>query len=189
MLRLTSLVKSLFLATTLALLAGAPTPAAAAASATAIDRDANAALAKLYRQVPSAKSLGQRAKAILIFPSVIKGGLLIGGQYGEGALRKGGKTVGYYNTTGLSYGLQAGAQSYGYALFLMTDAALAYLDKNDGWEVGVGPSLVVLDEGMAKNLTTTTLREDVYAFIFGQKGLMAGVGLQGAKITRIHPGR
>lgn len=189
MLRLIPFLKSLCFATTLTLLAGTPTPALAADSAAAIDRDATAALTKLYREVPSAKSLAQKAKAILIFPSVVKGGLMIGGQYGNGALRKAGKTVGYYNTSAVSYGLQAGAQSFGYVLFLMTDAAVAYLGKSDGWEIGVGPSLVVLDEGMAKSLSTTSLREDVYAIIFGQKGLMAGVGLQGAKITRIHPGR
>jgi lipid-binding SYLF domain-containing protein len=86
-----------------------------------------------------------------------------------------------------SYGLQAGAQSFGYAMFLMTDEALSYLDKSEGWEVGVGPSVVVMDEGMAKSMTTSTAKEDIYAFIFGQKGLMAGIGLQGSKITRISP--
>lgn len=182
-------VQTLFFTLVLACLLGTPTSSQAAASASAINRDADAALAKLYRQFPAAKSLAQKAKAILIFPSVVKGGLVVGGQYGDGALRKNGKTVAYYNTAGVSYGLQAGAQSFGYALFLMTDAAVAYLDKSDGWELGVGPSLVVLDEGMAKSATTTTLREDVYAIIFDQKGLMAGLGLQGSKITRIHPGR
>lgn len=188
MLRFTSVVKSFFLATLMALLVGTPA-LAAAASASAIDRDVNAALAKLYREVPATKTLAKGAKAILVFPGVVKGGLIIGGQYGDGALREGGKTVGYYNTVGVSYGLQAGAQSFGYALFFMTDAALNYLNKSDGWEIGVGPSVVVLDEGMARSLTSTTLRDDVYAVVFGQKGLMAGLGLQGVKITRIHPGR
>jgi len=174
------------LAAAVAILAGTPTPATAA-SAREIDADADAALAKLYREIPAAEHLKKTAKAILIFPSVVKGGLIVGGQYGDGALRKGGKTVGYYNTAALSYGLQAGAQSFGYVLFFMSESALKYLDKSEGWEIGVGPSVVVLDEGMAKNLTTTTAREDVYAFIFGQKGLMAGLGLQGSKITRISP--
>ena len=179
---------NLFVAATLAVLAALPT-AVAAASAAEISRDADAALAKLYREVPAAKSLASGAKAVLVFPSVVKGGLIVGGQYGDGALRKGGKTVGYYRTAAVSYGLQAGAQTFGYALFFMTDSALKYLDSSDGWEVGVGPSVVVLDEGLARSLTTTTARDDVYAFIFGQKGLMAGVGLQGSKITRIHPGK
>ena len=109
----------------------------------------------------------------------------MGGLYGEGALREGSKTVGYYNTVAASYGLQAGIQKYGYALFFMTDAAFAYLDRSDGWEFGVGPSIVIVDEGMAKSLTSTTLKDDVYAFFFSHQGLMAGAGLQGSKITRI----
>jgi lipid-binding SYLF domain-containing protein len=177
---------SIVFAATLAVVV-CPTVEAATASAAAINRDASAALAKLYREVPAARRLAQRAKAVLIFPSVVKGGLIVGGQYGEGVLRKGGKTVGYYNIAAASYGLQAGAQRFGYALFFMTDSALSYLEKSDGWEIGAGPSVVVVDEGKAKSLTTTTLKDDVYAFIFGQKGLMAGLGLQGSKITRIHP--
>jgi lipid-binding SYLF domain-containing protein len=160
---------------------------AAAASAAEIDREATAALSKLYRQVPGAKELAKRAKAILIFPSVVKGGLIVGGQHGDGALRKGGRTVGYYSTAAVSYGLQAGVQTFGYALFFMGEGALSYLDSSSGWEIGVGPSVVVVDEGMAKSLTTSTARDDIYAFIFSQKGLMAGLGLQGSKITRIHP--
>jgi lipid-binding SYLF domain-containing protein len=110
---------------------------------------------------------------------------MVGGESGDGALRVKGKTVAYYNTSGVSYGLQIGAQTFGYALFMMTDAAVAQLDKADGFEVGVGPSVVVMDDGMAKKLTTTTAKSDMYAFIFGQKGLMAGVGVQGSKITKI----
>jgi lipid-binding SYLF domain-containing protein len=77
-------------------------------------------------------------------------------------------------------------QTFGYALFFMTDSALKWLDRSDGWEIGTGPSMVLVDEGMAKTLTTTTAQSDIYAFIFSQKGLMAGVGLQGTKITKIH---
>jgi lipid-binding SYLF domain-containing protein len=188
MLGLKRISQSLAFAAILALLAGAPAPAEAA-NAAAIDRDASAALAKLYQEVPAARKLAKQAKAVLIFPSVVKGGFIVGGQYGDGVLRKRGKTVGYYSTTALSYGLQAGAQSFGYVLFFMSNASLKYLDKSEGWEIGVGPSVVVLDEGMAKTLTTTTARDDVYAFIFSQTGLMAGLGLQGSKITKIQPGR
>jgi lipid-binding SYLF domain-containing protein len=172
----------------LLLAVGAPAPAEGA-SASAIDRSADNALARLYRELPAARALARDAKAILVFPSVTKGGLMVGGQYGEGALRKGGRTVGYYKTTAVSYGLQAGVQRFGYALFFMTDAALEHLDQTDGWEIGAGPSVVVVDEGMATTLTTTTARSDVYAFVFSQKGLMAGLGLQGSKITRIKPER
>jgi lipid-binding SYLF domain-containing protein len=163
------------------------TSGSAFAGSADIDREADVALAKLYAGTPVAKKLAGEAVAVLVFPSVIKGGLMIGGQYGKGVLRKDGKSVGYYRSDALSYGLQAGAQSFGYALFFMTPETLAYLDKSEGWELGVGPSIVVMDEGMAKSMTTTTAKEGIYAFIFGQKGLMAGIGLQGSKITRIDP--
>jgi len=158
---------------------------ATAASKAEIERSVNSALKALYNKYPSAKELANRAKAVLIFPQIIKGGFLVGGLYGEGALRKDSKTVAYYNTVAASYGLQAGLQKYGYALFFMTDSALAYLDRSDGWEFGVGPSVVVVDEGIARSLTTTTAKSDVYAFFFSQQGLMAGMGLQGSKITKI----
>ena len=160
-------------------------PPAAKAPATALSRDSRNALNKLYAQSSTAKALGAQATAILVFPSIKKAGFIVGGQYGEGTLFKGGKAVAYYSTGGLSYGLQAGAQEFGYAMFLMNANAVAQLDKADGFELGVGPSLVVVDQGMAKNLTTTTVKDDIYAFVFGQKGLMAGIGLQGNKITRI----
>jgi lipid-binding SYLF domain-containing protein len=109
----------------------------------------------------------------------------VGGQYGEGSLLKGGEISGYYNTIQVSYGLQAGLQKYGYVLFFMTDSGMNWLDKSDGWEIGVGPSIVVVDAGLAKSLTTTTAKDDIYAFFFDQKGLMGGLGLQGTKITKI----
>jgi lipid-binding SYLF domain-containing protein len=158
---------------------------ALAASAADLNRDSEKALKALYAKVPAAKKLGEKAHAVLVFPSVTKAGFGIGGQYGEGAMIKRGKVVGYYNTTGASFGLQAGAQKYGYAMFFMNDAALSALDKTEGFEVGVGPSVVVMDEGMARGASTTTLTSDVYAFIFSQKGLMAGLGIQGNKITKI----
>ncbi len=164
-----------------------PAAPAIAASAAEISRDANQALQNLYAKVPAAKSIGAKAQAILVFPSITKAGLGIGGQYGDGALIKGGKVVGYYNTSGISSGLQAGAQQYGYAMFFMNEAALKALDSTAGFEVGVGPSIVVMDEGKAKSTTTTTMKDDIYAFIFSQKGLMAGLGLQGNKITKINP--
>jgi lipid-binding SYLF domain-containing protein len=158
---------------------------AEAASAAQINRDAEKALLKLYIKSNKAKALSEKATAILVFPSITKGGFIVGGQYGEGVLLKEGKPVAYYNTVAASYGLQAGIQKYGYVLFFMTDSAQAYLDKSDGWEFGTGPSIVVVDVGAATGLSTTTAKSDVYAFFFDQKGLMAGLGLQGTKITRI----
>lgn len=166
--------------------------AAAANSATVDDKaelskKAQDALASLYADVDGAKALGAHAHAILVFPRVTKAGLGIGGQRGEGALIKGGQPVAFYRTTGGSFGLQAGAQTYGYAMFFMNEKALQQLDKANGFEVGTGPSVVVLDEGKAKTATTTTMKDDIYAFVFGQKGLMAGIGIQGNKITRFDP--
>jgi lipid-binding SYLF domain-containing protein len=164
----------------------APRPAVAA-DAAKISREAHAALNTLYEKKLIPNVLGEKAKAILVFPSILKAGFIIGGQGGNGALIVDGKTVAYYNISAASYGLQAGVQEFGYAMFLMTDSARAYIDKSDGWEIGVGPSIVVVDAGAAKSLTTTTAKDDVYAVIFSQKGLMAGIGIQGSKITRINP--
>jgi lipid-binding SYLF domain-containing protein len=161
-----------------------PRPAFAA-SAAEIDRGVDAALASLFESEPGAKALAARAKGLLVFPSVLKGGFMFGGQLGEGALRKGGKTEGYYSTVAASYGFQAGVQVFGYALFFMTDSALDYLQKSAGFEIGAGPSVVVLDAGKAEGITSTTVQSDVYAFFFDQKGLMGGIGIQGSKITRI----
>ncbi len=172
--------------TTLAISAVAPN-AALAASASAIDRDSQASLAQLYQNTPGAKALADKAVAVLVFPSIVKGGFIIAGQFGDGALRKNHKTVAYYRSLAASYGFQAGIQAFGYVLFFMDDASLQYLNNSEGFELGVGPSLVVLDAGFGKNLSTTTLQKGVYAFIFDQKGLMGGMGIQGTKITRINP--
>ena len=127
----------------------------------------------------------EQARAILVFPNVVKAGLVFGGSYGEGVLRQGARPIDYYNTASASWGLQAGAQSYGYALFLMNDRAVDYLRMSNGWEIGVGPTVVIVNEGAAKNLSTTTAKDDVYGFIFDQKGLMAGISIEGSKISRI----
>ena len=152
-----------------------------------LESASKASLAKLYGSVELAKLLGTKAQAILVFPSVKKAGLGIGGQYGEGTLLKNGSAAAYYKTTGASFGLQAGGQSYGYAMFFMNPKALDEFVSANGFEVGVGPSVVLIDEGKAKTTTTTTMKDDIYAFVFGQKGLMAGLGIQGNKITKITP--
>jgi lipid-binding SYLF domain-containing protein len=179
--------KALIAATLSASLALVPHSAIAQDKAAELSKNAHAALDSLYAKVAGAKALGAQAHAILVFPTVTKAGLGFGGLHGDGALIKGGKTVAYYSTSGGSFGLQAGVQTYGYAMFFMNDKALEALDKANGFEVGVGPSVVVMDEGMAKSSTTTTMKDDIYAFIFGQKGLMAGLGIQGNKITKVDP--
>jgi lipid-binding SYLF domain-containing protein len=158
---------------------------AVAASSAEIDREVNFAIARMFDTVPNAKYLSSQAKGVLVFPSIVKAGFLFGAQYGEGALRRQGRSTGYYNTVAASYGLQAGIQSFGYALFFMSDSALRYLETSGGFELGTGPSVVILDTGAARALTTTTMQNDIYAVFFDQRGLMAGAGLQGSKITRI----
>lgn len=160
---------------------------ALAASASEINAKVNTALAKLYKTEPGSKTLADKAKAVLVFPDLVKGGFIVAGQYGDGALRKGGKTVAYYRSIAASVGFQAGAESFGYALMFMDDDSLRWLDKTDGWELGTGPTITVLDMGFSKNLSTTTLQKGVYAFIFSQKGLMGGISLEGSKITKIVP--
>lgn len=150
-----------------------------------LSRDADQALQLLYSTDPSALELSKKARAVLIFPNIVKAGLVFGGAYGEGVLQQGSNVDGYYSSFTGSWGLQAGAQSYGYAVFLMNDEALEYIHDSKGWEIGVGPTIVVVNAGDAKNLSTSTLKDDAYAYIFDQQGLMAGVSIEGTKISEI----
>lgn len=159
--------------------------AAQAASREEINQGVDAALKSLYETTPAAKALGEKARGILVFPEVLKAGFMVGGQGGDGALIKDGRKVAYYNTAAVSVGLQAGAQKFGYALFFMSDAVLKEFESSKGFEIGVGPTVVFVDEGAAKDVNTLTGKSDVYGFIFGQTGLMAGVGVQGSKITKV----
>src|SRR5262249_55391384 len=154
-------------------------------SAKEIETASAAALQSLYASNPDIKKLGDNAKGILVFPKIKKAGFIVGGQGGEGCLQKAGKTTGFYKTGAASVGLQAGCQRYGYAMLFMDDESLNYLETSSGWEIGAGPSVVMVDEGFGKSMTSTTLKKGVYAAIFGQKGLMAGIGLQGSKISKI----
>jgi lipid-binding SYLF domain-containing protein len=156
-----------------------------AATAEDLNKDADQALKTLYRTNPVAEKISKSARAVLVFPKIIKAGLVFGGSYGEGVLKQGPKIVNYYNSVSGSWGLQAGAESYGYVVFLMNNKAEGYLNKSEGWEIGVGPTVVVVNEGVAKNLSTSTLKDDAYAFIFDQSGLMAGVMIEGTKISKI----
>ena len=160
-----------------------PTPVAA--QDYGLEGEARWALNRLMATHPSARMLEQRAYATLVFPDVTKAGFLVGGEYGNGVLFRRGGVAGYYNTAGVSYGLQAGAQSFSYVMFFMNEGAWRALNSTDGMQVGVGPSVVVLDDGKARSITSATLTSDVYAFVFGQQGLMAGAGLEGTKITRL----
>ncbi len=158
---------------------------ASAASADDLDKDAAQALQALYKTNPTAEVIAKKAKAILVFPKIVKAGLVFGGSYGEGVLLKSGQVTDYYNSVSASWGWQAGAESYAYFVFLMSDKAVQYLAKSKGWEFGVGPTVVVVNEGVAKNLTTSTLKDDAYAYIADQQGLMASLSIEGTKISRI----
>lgn len=164
----------------------APARAARAASRAEIDTDVTAALARL-RATDETRPLFGQAKAVLVFPRILSGGFIVGGQYGEGALLVGEAQRGYYNIAGASFGLIIGGQVAGLAMFFMTDDAIRHLMEADGWEIGTGPSVVALDAGAQVNFTATTLREPVLAITFNQQGLMASLSINGTKITRINP--
>ena len=180
--------RSLLAATGMAGMTAVCGSAQAAASARQINHDVDRALQNLLSAQPKMRDLAKRAVAILVFPRIVKAGFLVGGQGGDGALRVQGKTVGYYDIAAGSFGLQAGFQTFSYVLFFMTASSLKYLQDSNGWAIGSGPSVVVLDKGAAASITSTTLAQDVYAVPFGQRGLMAGMGLEGSKITRITVG-
>ena len=175
----------LILVTAVALSLGLPMVDAIAASAEDLSQDAAQSLQALYKLHPESELLGKNAKAILVFPKIIKAGLVFGGSYGEGVMTRSGRPAGFYNSVSASWGWQAGAESYGYVLFLMNDKAVQYLDTSKGWEIGVGPTVVVVNEGVAKNVSSTTIKDDAYAYIFDQQGLMASLSIEGTKISPI----
>ena len=147
--------------------------------------DSRRALQQLVAQNPAAARAKSKSIAVLVFPEVVKAGFVLGAQEGQGILFLHGQPSGRYRTVAASYGLQAGVQRYGYALFLMNQKAVNWVNNTRGWEIGTGPSVVVVDKGMARSFTTDTLHSGIYAFTFDQQGLMAGLGLQGSKIMRI----
>jgi len=144
------------------------------------------ALQDLFDKTPKAKELQYQAKAVLVFPDIVKAGFIVGAQGGKGVMfGPDGRVLGYYRARAVSYGMQVGAQTFSEAMFFTTDAAMRAVSSDAGLSIGVGPSVVVMDEGMARSTTTTTVQANVYAFIFGQKGLMAGLGLQGQRIVKL----
>ena len=177
------LQKFILILLSLAALAGARV--AQAAPADSLDQDARAALNTLYAKSPAAKALGEKAKGVLVFPNIDKVAVLVGLQSGKGAMFADGKIAGHYRIDGVIAGLEAGGQSYAYAVFFMSDKALESLHSAHGFNVGAGPSIVFVDAGLAKEFTTTTAQADVFGYVFNQKGLMGGIALQGLKITKV----
>jgi lipid-binding SYLF domain-containing protein len=156
-----------------------------AATAREIDVSADVALERFYKEVKGAEEFAKNAKGLLILPGVIKGGFVVGGEYGEGALRIGGKTVDYYNIVAGSFGLQIGAQKKDIIIAFMTDEALKKFRASQGWETGVDGNVALLDIGAGERLDTTTLKDPIVGFVFGVKGLMADVSLKGSKFTKL----
>ena len=131
--------------------------------------------------------MADRAVAVLVFPSIVKAGFGLGGQYGEGVLRRGGATAGYFSIASASFGFQIGAQSYSQVLFFMNEDALAYLDQVKGFELGADVNVAVVNQGIGVDANSTTVQDPIVAFVFGQQGLMAGATVEGSKITPIRP--
>jgi lipid-binding SYLF domain-containing protein len=143
------------------------------------------ALNQLYAREPNTRFYARRARGVLIFPRIIKGGLVFGAETGDGVLFVGGRPDGYYNTSAASFGLQIGGQEFSMAMFFMNDRGLGYLHRSGGFALGTAPNIVVVDAGTAVVANSTTLTQDIYVFPFGQKGLMAGIDIHGSKITPI----
>ncbi|MBM3306670.1 MAG: hypothetical protein FJY79_12150 [Candidatus Aminicenantes bacterium] len=166
------------------LLAAGPGPLAAA-SAQAIDAKVDAALERFHKEVKGAAEFLQSAKGVLVFAGVIKAGIGVGGERGEGALRIGGKTVDYYSITSASIGLQLGAQKKDVILVFMESRALDKFRESEGWKAGVDGSVALIDIGVGKSIDTATVKSPIVGFVVGQKGLMYNLTLEGSKIHRL----
>ncbi len=158
---------------------------AVAASAGEIDTKVNGTLEEFKNVVPGGAEFLGKASGALVFPTITKAGLMIGGEFGEGALRVGGKSVDYYNIASASFGFQIGAQQYSIVMVFLSDEALKGFRESKGWEAGVDGSVAVAEWGAGDDINTKTFKDPIVAFVFGNKGLMAGVSIEGSKITKI----
>ncbi len=156
-----------------------------AASAAEINIGVDATLQRFKKEVSGGAQFLNRAEAVLVFPSVIKAGMVVGGEYGEGALRVGGGTVGYYSTASASVGFQLGAQSKSVVVVFLTKQALNKFRRSDGWKVGVDGSVAVIKWGVGEDINSVEINDPVVGFIFSNKGLMYNLTFEGSKISRI----
>jgi lipid-binding SYLF domain-containing protein len=163
----------------------AAVPAGRAASGPEIEANVNATLRLFFREVLSSRELANKAVGILVFPTVVKAGFGIGGEYGEGALHIRGRTAAYYNIISASIGFQLGAQARSVIIMFMTDEALASFQRTDGWKIGVDGSVAIITIGAGGQIDSNSVRSPVIGFIFDQKGLMYNLTLEGSKISRI----
>ncbi len=178
--------KALLLTCCILVLSSFLTSVSYAASAKEIDASVDVALERFYKDVKGAKEFARAAKGLLILPKVVKAGFVIGGEYGEGALRLGRRTVDYYNIVAGSFGLQIGAQKRDIIIAFMTDEALRQFRKSSGWEAGVDGNIALITVGAGERIDTTTIRDPIVAFVFAVKGLMADLSLKGSKFTRLN---
>ncbi|KAB0635636.1 hypothetical protein WT67_06465 [Burkholderia stagnalis] len=162
-----------------------PPAAASASKRESIDANVNATLSRLYSTVPGSRELVGKSRGVLVFPNVLQAGLIIGGQSGNGALRVGGSTVGYYNTSSLSVGLQAGAQSKAIVFLFMTQDALDTFRKRDGWSAGADASVAVVKVGANGAVDTTTATAPVQVLVLTNAGLMGDLSVNGTKVTKL----
>lgn len=170
----------------MAMLSLATAPEARAASAVEIDADVDATLTRFFHQVGGAQDLVQRASGVLVFPSVVKAGMGVGGEYGEGALRIGGRSAAYFNTISASVGFQLGVQARSVIILFMTQQSLEQFRRTDGWKVGVDGSVTIVTVGVGGAIDSNTVKRPVLGFILDQKGLMYNLTLEGSKISRIN---
>ena len=150
-----------------------------------IDARAKVALEELYAKTPAARDLAQKSAGVLVFPDVTQAGLMVGGQYGTGVMFKNGQPTGHYNIAGGSFGLQAGAETFSQAYFFTTQEALTTFEEAKGFEVGAGLDFAVADVAASGDISSSTLQKPLVVFVWGQQGLMAGVKVEGQKITQL----
>lgn len=181
-------IKSVFFGLLMAafLVGGASVPTGVmAASAIEINIGVDATLKRFRNEITGGNEFLGRAAGVLVFPSVIKAGIGIGGEYGEGALRVGGKTVAYYNTVAASIGFQLGAQSRSVVLVFLNSQVLKDFRNSDGWKAGVDGSVALIEWGVGEDINTTDIKDPIVGFIFGNKGLMYNLTIEGSKFTEI----
>jgi len=183
---MTGLARIALVCMALAMSAMMSAPPAQAASAAEIDADVDNTLGHFYRKVGGSRDLVADAAGVLVFPSVVKAGFGIGGEYGEGALRIGGRTAGYYNTISASAGFQLGVQARSVIIIFMTEQALSRFRRKDGWKIGVDGSVTLITLGVGGSIDSNQIKNPVIGFILDQKGLMYNLTLEGSKITRIN---
>ncbi len=163
------------------------TQLAFAKTAQDIDKEVDIAIEAFKKEVPGAANFLPKVKGYLVFPSVIKAGLVVGGKYGQGALRVNGKTKHYYDMTAASIGLQAGAQKYSMVIAFIYESALNNFINSNGWEAGVNGSITVSDWGKSKDISSMSFEKPIVAFIYAEEGLMAAINVTGTKFRRIAP--